>query len=118
MVYMVMNILVRLYLRNFLKKHNSQINLTEYGMKLESIIQSAVAKGDISIVAKNQMLKSKFWSGLRDPLLKNSSKYKFDTTTDFDQLRQLSLNWQIQIKVLPLCNTNLYHQIPKNLMTF
>ena len=35
-------------------------SVTEYGMKLESIIQSAVEKGDISIVAKNQMLKSKF----------------------------------------------------------
>jgi hypothetical protein len=40
-------------------------------MKLESIIQSAVEEGDISIVAKNQMLKSIFWSGLRAPLLKN-----------------------------------------------
>jgi predicted Zn-dependent protease len=46
-------------------------SVAEYGMNLESIIQSAVEKGDISIVAKNQMLKSKFWSGLRDPLLKN-----------------------------------------------
>jgi hypothetical protein len=54
-----MYILVRFYLRIFLKKHNSQINLAEYGMKLESIIQSAVEKGDISIVAKNQMFKSK-----------------------------------------------------------
>ena len=34
------------------------------------------------------MLKSKFWSGLRDPLLKNLSRYKFDTTKDFDQLRK------------------------------
>ena len=63
-------------------------SVAEYGMKLESIIQSAVEKGDISIVAKNQMLKSKFWSGLRDPLLKKSSWYKFDTTKDFDQLRK------------------------------
>jgi hypothetical protein len=63
-------------------------SVAEYGMKLESIIQSAVEKGDISFVAKNQMLKSKYWSGLRDPLLKNSSRYKFDTTKDFDQLRK------------------------------
>ena len=75
---------MRFYLRIFLKKHNSQINLAEYGMKLESIIQSAVEKGDISIVAKNQMFKSKFWSGRRHPLLKNSSRYKFDKIKDFD----------------------------------
>ncbi|VDI13372.1 Hypothetical predicted protein [Mytilus galloprovincialis] len=34
------------------------------------------------------MLRSKFWSGIRDPLLKNSSRYKFDTVKDFDQLRK------------------------------
>jgi hypothetical protein len=34
------------------------------------------------------MLKSKCSSGLRDPLLKNSSRYKFDTIKDFDQLRK------------------------------
>jgi hypothetical protein len=63
-------------------------SVAEYGMKLESIIQSAVEKGDTRIVAKNQMLKSKCSSGLRDPLLKNSSRYKFDTIKDFDQLRK------------------------------
>jgi hypothetical protein len=76
-------------LENFFKKtQQPNQSVAEYGMKLESIIQSAVEKGDIIIVAKNQMLKSKFWSGLRDPLLKNSSRYKFDTTKDFDQLRK------------------------------
>ena len=76
-------------LENFFKEtQQPNQSVAEYGMKLESIIQSAVEKGDIIIVAKNQMLKSKFWSGLRDPLLKNSSRYKFDTTKDFDQLRK------------------------------
>ena len=63
-------------------------SVAEYGMKLESIIQSAVEKGDVSIATKNQMLKLKFWSGLKDPLLKYSSTYKFDTIKDFNQLIQ------------------------------
>lgn len=69
---------------------NQQQNqsVAEYGMKLESIIQSAVDKGQINPQAKNEMLRSKFWSGLRDPLLKNASRYKYDTVMDFDQLRK------------------------------
>lgn len=69
---------------------NQQPNqsVAEYGMKLESIIQLAVEKGQINAQAKNEMLRSKFWSGLRDPLLKNASRYKYDTIKDFDQLRK------------------------------
>ena len=78
-----MYIQVRLYLKFFKEIQQLNQSVTEYGMKLESIIQSAVEKGDISIVAKNQMLKSKFLSELRDPLLENSSRYKFDTIKDF-----------------------------------
>ena len=68
MVYMVMYILVRLYLRIFFKEtQQPNQSVAEYGMKLESIIQSAVEKGDVSIATNNQMLKLKFWSGLKDP---------------------------------------------------
>ncbi|CAG2199691.1 unnamed protein product [Mytilus edulis] len=63
-------------------------SVADFGMTLESIIQPAVEKGDISFDTKNEMLRSKFWSGIRDPLLKNSSRYKFDTVKDFDQLRK------------------------------
>jgi hypothetical protein len=96
--------------------------VTEYGMKLESIIQSAVEKGDISIVAKNQMLKSNFGQDLGTRYLKIQVGISLIQSKILINLGrrygQLSLNWQIQIKVLPLSNTNLYHQIPKNLMIF
>ncbi|CAG2200836.1 unnamed protein product [Mytilus edulis] len=71
-------------------KETQQQNQTvaDFGMTLESIIQPAVEKGDITFETKNEMLRSKFWSGIRDPLLKNSSRYKFDTVKDFDQLRK------------------------------
>lgn len=69
---------------------NQQPNqsVAEYGMQLESLIQLAVEKGQINPAAKNEMLRSKFWSGLRDPSLKNASRYKYDTVMDFDQLRK------------------------------
>lgn len=69
---------------------NQQPNqsVAEYGMQLEGLIQLAVEKGQINPAAKNEMLRSKFWSGLRDPSLKNASRYKYDTVMDFDQLRK------------------------------
>lgn len=51
-------------------------SVADFGMTLESIIQPAVKKGDISFDTKNEMLRSKFWSGIRDPLLKSSCRYK------------------------------------------
>ncbi|CAG2232586.1 unnamed protein product [Mytilus edulis] len=61
-------------------------SVADYGMRLEDIAQKAVEKGQISSQAKNDMLRSKLWSGLRDPLLKNASRYKYDTVEKFDQL--------------------------------
>lgn len=59
-----------------------------YGMKLETILQSAVEKGHISQTTRNDLLRTKFWSGLRDSELKNASRYKYETTKDFDSLRK------------------------------
>ena len=38
--------------------------------------------------SRHEMLCSKLWNGLRDPLLKNSSRYKYETETDFNKLRK------------------------------
>ncbi|VDI00952.1 Hypothetical predicted protein [Mytilus galloprovincialis] len=49
-------------------------SVADYGMRLEDIAQKAVEKDQ------------RVWSGLRDPLLKNASRYKYDTVEKFDQL--------------------------------
>lgn len=69
---------------------NQQPNqsVAEYGMKLENLVQLAIEKGQMDQHTKNSMLRAKFWSGLRDPMLKNASRYKYDTVMDFDQLRK------------------------------
>ncbi|XP_071136372.1 paraneoplastic antigen-like protein 5 [Mytilus edulis] len=61
-------------------------SVADYGIRLEDIAQKALEKGQINSQAKNDMLRSKLWSGLRDPLLKNASRYKYDTVKKFDQL--------------------------------
>ncbi|CAC5408195.1 unnamed protein product [Mytilus coruscus] len=60
--------------------------VADYGMILEGIAEKAIEKGQINTQAKNDMLRSKLWSGFRDPLLKNASRYKYDTVENFDQL--------------------------------
>ena len=72
----------------YMESQQPNQSVAEYGMKIEGILQLAIDKGQINPQAKNEMLRSKFWSGLRDPLLKNASRYKYDTIKDFDQLRK------------------------------
>ena len=72
----------------YMQRQELHQTVAEYGIKLETILQSAVEKGHISPDARNDMLRTKFWSGLRDTELKNASRYKYDTTENFDTLRK------------------------------
>ena len=63
-------------------------SVSEYGMKLECLLQSASQKEFISPEVRNTMLRTKLWSGLTDAELKNQSRYKYECTKDFDTLRK------------------------------
>lgn len=71
-----------------MEKQQSNQTVADYGMKLESILQSAFEKGHISPSFRDVMLRSKFWSGLKDPLLRNACRHKYDTVNYFDTLRR------------------------------
>ena len=71
-----------------MEKQEANQTVADFGMKLESILQSAIEKGHISPDSKNEMLRSKFWSGLSDPLLRNACRHKYDTIKNFDTLRR------------------------------
>ena len=62
-------------------------SVADYGMKLESILQKVYDTGILNPKVKNDMLRAKFWSGLRDPALKNATRYKYDIK-NFDELRK------------------------------
>jgi hypothetical protein len=72
----------------YMEKQQSNQTVADYGMKLESILQSAIEKGHISSSSIDEMLRSKFWFGLKDPLLQNAYQHIFDTVKDFDTLRR------------------------------
>lgn len=61
-------------------------NVTTYGCRLESLLQVAVESGHVSQAARNDMLRSKFWTGLRDEKLKLLTRHKYDTILNYDRL--------------------------------
>lgn len=72
----------------YTEKQQPNQSVADYGMKLESILQSAIDRGHINSASKDEMLRSKFWSGLSDPLLRNASRHKYDNIKNFDELRR------------------------------
>jgi hypothetical protein len=69
------------------KQLNGQ-SVAEYGMKLESILQKVYDTGILIPQVRNDMLRAKFWSGLRDSALKNATRYKYDIIKNVDELRK------------------------------
>lgn len=57
-----------------------------WAIRLEDIIQRVESEGLISRGTKFEMLRTKLWSGLADEQLKQATRYKYDTTKDYDQL--------------------------------
>jgi hypothetical protein len=69
------------------KQMNGQ-SVAEYGMKLEYILQKVYDTGIFIPQVRNNMIRAKFWSGLRDPELKNATRYNYDIIKNFDELRK------------------------------
>ena len=68
-------------------KQEPNESVADYGMRLEGLLQTCIDRGDISPISRNEMLRTKLWSGLSNEGLRNASRYKYDTITDFDKLR-------------------------------
>ena len=59
---------------------------TVWACRTGDLLQRAVEKGHVTTTAKNDMLRNKFWTGLKDDQLKNSSRRKYDTIEEFGEL--------------------------------
>ncbi|KAK3097682.1 hypothetical protein FSP39_012084 [Pinctada imbricata] len=58
-----------------------------WSCRLEEIFRKAIEKGAMNRNDANEKLKSRFWNGLHQ-WLKDISGYKYDTISDFDDLRK------------------------------
>lgn len=66
------------------QKENETI--VSYGSRIERTLSRAVTLGHLDLVAKDGMLRSKFWTGLKSQTLKNSTRHLYDSIKDFKSL--------------------------------
>lgn len=74
----------------YTSKQEATESVVDYGMRLEGLIQRCIERKAINNDVKNEMLRTKLWSGLSDNYLRNSSHYvyKYDTIDDLETLRK------------------------------
>ena len=61
-------------------------SLVQFGSRLEAVLTQAVKYFHIDDAAKDGMLRSKFWTGIRSSSLRNATRYLFDSMKDFQSL--------------------------------
>ncbi|XP_052799847.1 uncharacterized protein LOC128231276 [Mya arenaria] len=61
-------------------------SVADYSLRLEQLLSTSNLQLDPH--SKNDMLRNRLWSGLRSPELRNVSRYKFESVSDFNTLRK------------------------------
>ena len=61
-------------------------SVATFGSRLEQTLSKAIRYGHMELAARDSMLRSKFWTGLRSQQLSNSTLYLYDTYKDFPSL--------------------------------
>ena len=74
-------------MQNFYFDHQQEgESIVTYGSRLEQCISKAVRLGHIDANAKDAMLRSKFWSGLKSSQLRNATRHKYESVKEFHSL--------------------------------
>ncbi|XP_033729253.1 zinc finger CCHC domain-containing protein 12-like [Pecten maximus] len=61
-------------------------SVTDFGCRLETLLQTAIDNGSLQQSSKNDMLRDKFWTSLRSEKLKSQTRHKYDSLQDYDEL--------------------------------
>lgn len=61
-------------------------SVTSYACRLETLLQAIINKGQLPGVARNDILRHKFWTGLSSDMLRLQTRHKYDTLADYNQL--------------------------------
>ncbi|MBV2113413.1 MAG: hypothetical protein KUF82_20870, partial [Candidatus Thiodiazotropha sp. (ex Ctena orbiculata)] len=72
----------------YIQSQGADESVADYSIRIENLLRRAVRNRSITDTVRNEMLCSKLWNGLRDPLLKNSTRYTYETEKDFNELRK------------------------------
>ncbi|XP_053380313.1 trichohyalin-like [Mercenaria mercenaria] len=72
----------------YMSKQGKDENVSEWGLRLENILQRAIEKGHIKEEQREDMLKARFWRHLYSEDLKNATRLSFETPKSFEELRR------------------------------
>ena len=75
--------LIRSFYSDFQKEAESAVS---FASRTEQTLSRAAKSCHIDGIAKDVMLRSKFWTGLKSQSLKNSTRHLYDTIKDFPSL--------------------------------
>ena len=64
----------------------SEESVTSFACRLETLLQTIINKGHLPFVAKNDLLRHKFWTGLHSDVLKLQTRHKYDYITNYNVL--------------------------------
>ena len=70
----------------FSSRQHANENVAAWGCRLEALIKKATKSSSMSEEARQSVLLSKFWSGLRDPNLKMALRHVMGEAKDFSKL--------------------------------
>lgn len=75
--------LIQSFYNDFQKDTES---IVSYSSRIEQTLSRAIRCGHADFAAKDAMLRSKFWTGLKSQQLKNSTRHLYDSVKDFQTL--------------------------------
>lgn len=73
-------------MQTFYNDFQKEESIISYGSRLEQTLSRAIKYGHIDSIAKDVMLCSKFWTGLKSQSLKHSTRHLYDSIKDFQSL--------------------------------
>ena len=89
-------------------------SIVTYATRLENTLSKAVRTGHINAFAKDNMLRSKFWTGLRNTQLRQATRHKYDNIKDFQtllvEIRQVKKEEQNLVRSNPKSKPVQQHQ--------
>ena len=76
-------------LQEFYTAHQEESeSVTDWGLRLEQILQRAMEKGHVTHEGKEQKIRDKFWRSLYDQNLKNATKIYHESGMSFEKLQR------------------------------
>lgn len=96
-------ILMQSFYNDYQKENES---IVSFASRIEETLIKAINRGHLDISAKDSMLRSKFWTGLKSQELRNSTRHHYDGKKNFQSLL-------MEIRKVEQEETNKVHTIQK-----